>query len=210
MMGFSSMRDFETVIKMNAIKNCPVVTEDIEIMKAIYGDYNVYALKGKTVKQKAKRVVRDYINVPEELKLKYQNVELCVDLMYVQGVCFLVTVSKHLKLITVEYLNDRSKMSLAQGLDSAFTVCNNEGYAITDAHADMEFECLRKELDNDDNNIKLHCVARKQHVPEIERCIKTIKERVRCLWHSLPYATMPRLMVKHMVSLSTWIMFTVD
>ena len=33
---------------MNGIRNNPVLLEDIRVMQEIYGDYNVYALKGKT------------------------------------------------------------------------------------------------------------------------------------------------------------------
>ena len=83
--GFTSMRDFETIVKMNGIRNNPVVSEDIRIMKEIYGDYNVFALKGKATRSKPKVVRKDYVNVPKELKLKFENIELCIDIMYVQG-----------------------------------------------------------------------------------------------------------------------------
>ena len=73
---------------------------------------------------------------------------------------------------------------------------------ITDLHADMEFDCLRSVLcDEMEPAIDLHCVPRNKHKPTVENMIKTIKERVRCLWHSLPYVTMPKLMVKFMVKL---------
>ena len=81
--GFTSMRDFETIVKMNSIRNNPVTSEDIRIMKEIYGDYNVFALKGKATRSKPKVVLKDYINVPKELKLKHENIELCIDILQV-------------------------------------------------------------------------------------------------------------------------------
>ena len=196
-MGFSGMRDFEAVVKMNGIRNNPVIFDDIKIMKAICGKYNECALKGKTTRSKPKVVLRDHINVPQELKQQHQEVELCADIMCVQGTPFLVTVSKHIKLITVERLPNRKKMSLLEAFDSAFRVHNGEGYNITHLHCDLEFECLRDEIsDEDSTNIKMVCVPRKQHAPEIERCIKTIKERVRALWHALPHASLPKNMIE--------------
>ena len=92
--GFPSVRDFETIVQMNGIKNSPVVLEDIRAMKKIHGDYNVCALKGKTKRRTPKVVKKDLIDVPEELKDVHRSIELCVDVMHVQGLPFLVAVSK--------------------------------------------------------------------------------------------------------------------
>ena len=54
--GFPSLRDFDNIIFMNGIKNSPVSLEDIRVMKEIYGDYNVFALKGKTKRKKPQAV----------------------------------------------------------------------------------------------------------------------------------------------------------
>ena len=78
-------------------------------------------------------------------------------------------------------------------------MCNDAGFRIAHLHCDMEFKCLEHEMMENDNSIIMCHVARKQHVPEVERCICTVKERVRALWHSLPYKTMPKLMITCLV-----------
>ena len=136
---------------------------------------------------------------PHELKRVHHEIALCADLMYVQGVGFLVTVSKNIKFVTICDIPNRKKETLLNGLDHTFRIYNKAGFVITDLHADQEFECLRQELMDDDNGIELHCVARNKHEPTVENMIKTIKERVRCLWHQLPYTTMPKIMLQYLV-----------
>ena len=198
--GFTSMRDFETIVKMNGIRNNPVVSEDIRIMKEIYGDYNVFALKGKATRSKPKVVRKDYVNVPKELKLKFENIELCIDIMYVQGLAFLVGVSKHIHLFTIKWIPDRKKLTLAEAIDESLRIYNKAGFLVTDVHCDTEFKCLEKEMSDDENhNIRMHWVPRNQHVPEIERAIRTMKERIRSMWHAMVYARIPKVMIKLLV-----------
>jgi hypothetical protein len=47
--------------------------------------------------------------------------------------------------------------------------------------------------------ITLNGVARDEHVPEIERYIRTVKERTRCLFHTLPFELLPKRMTVEMV-----------
>ena len=57
---------------MNAIKNCPVTMEDIDICQNIFGT-DIYKLKGKRVHNKTKAVVSYYIEIPQELKYTKKN-----------------------------------------------------------------------------------------------------------------------------------------
>ena len=198
-MGPGSMRDFQTVIQMNGIKNCPMVQDDIKVMQKIYGDHNVFALKGKATRTKPKTVIMDSFEVPQELKFDNRDVELCIDIMCMQGMPFLVTISKNIKLITVAKLANRKKETIAEALDTTLVLHNNAGFIITDIHGDLEFKCLEQDLAQEDNGITLHCVARGQHVPEVEHCVRTIKERIRVLWNALPHTSMPHDMIEYLV-----------
>ena len=82
---FPSIQDLKTMIQMNAIKNCPVTIEDIKLCEKICGR-SIPSLKGKTVRRPPKITVNDYIEIPRELKLRNQKIELCADLMYIQGI----------------------------------------------------------------------------------------------------------------------------
>ena len=84
---FASLQDFKTAIQMNAIKNCPVTIEDVNICHKIYGKH-IPTLKGKIVRLMPQATFNNYIKIPKELKLHNQKIELCADLMYIQGIIF--------------------------------------------------------------------------------------------------------------------------
>ena len=47
-----------------------------------------------------------------------------------------------------------------------------------------------------DSDIVVHWVPAQQHVPEIERTIRTAKDRHRCAHHNLPFQAIPKVMIK--------------
>ena len=62
------------------------------------------------------------------------------------------------------------------------------------------FECLREALLLLTPPIELSVTSGLEHVPEIERSIRVIKERVRAEHTTLPYRCIPQLMIKILVS----------
>ena len=99
--GYPSLRDYKHIIQTNQIKNCPVTIEDINISEKIFGP-DVYAIKGKSVRKKPKVVVNDYIEIPRGLIKAHQGIILCADIMFINEVAFLVTMSKHIRFITIQ------------------------------------------------------------------------------------------------------------
>ena len=59
----------------------------------------MYTLQKKTVRTKPKYVVNDYIDIPQESKDIHTKIELCDDIIYIQGWMFLVTISKTIKIL---------------------------------------------------------------------------------------------------------------
>ena len=60
------------------------------------------------------------------------------------------------------------------------------------------------EFDSDDISLAMrpstmHICAVNEHVPKIERCIRTIKERCRTICHTLPYKVHTRTMTKGLI-----------
>jgi len=80
---------------MNTIKNNPVTVDDINIAEKVYGP-DIGSLKGKTTRRKPKPVVKDYVEIPRELKETHQDVELAIDTMFVSKIPFLTTISKNI------------------------------------------------------------------------------------------------------------------
>ncbi len=66
LVGFPSIRDFQSMVRLPLIKNCPLTIADIKIAQDVYGP-DIPSLKGKTVRQQPPSVVTDYIQIPPEI-----------------------------------------------------------------------------------------------------------------------------------------------
>ena len=77
--------------------------------------------------------------------------------------------------------------------------CTKCGFEVADIHADKEFECLRETF----GNVALEICGPDEHVPEVERSIRTMKETMRATAHGLPYRWIPKLMVVELVAMAT-------
>ena len=73
------------------IKNPPFTIEDVINANTIYG-CNVPTLKVKTVHQKPKRVRAEYLEVYDSLRESIGNMTFADDVMFVNGIPFLVSV----------------------------------------------------------------------------------------------------------------------
>ena len=140
-------------------------------------------------------MVNDYVEIPRELIEAQQGIILHADVMWIDGVPFLTTISQYLRFITVQYIPDRKAETLRAACMAAFVKYNNAGFYIRQFHADQEFDCIKPDLENE--QIEVNIVPAQAHVPVIERAIRTIKERYRAMYHRAPYSMWPKLMIIH-------------
>ena len=164
--GNPLVEDFKKIIRTNGIKNCPVTIEDINAAVKIFGP-SISTLKGKSTRRTPAPVINDYIEIPKEIMKTHKDIHLCADIMYVQEVMFLVTISKNIKFMMAEPIEKRSKMLLYEAMDRVFRVYNKAGFNIKYLHVDPEFKFMTetmKELD-----VTVNLTAAQEHQPEVER-----------------------------------------
>ena len=94
-LGTPSIADLKAIIAMNAISDLPIKTADIDLAEKIFGA-DLGTLKGKTTRRKALPMVDDRIAIPPELYENRDSLELCMDLMYVNGMIFLTSITRAL------------------------------------------------------------------------------------------------------------------
>ena len=191
--GNPSLNDFKSIIKMNAIKDCPITLEDSDIAERIFGK-NIASLKGKTTRKKPIPVIKDYVDILTELKQLHKDVELCVDIIYIHNIVFLVTVSRKIKYVTIDPIPTRKKSDVIVTFDNVFRIYNQGNFQIKIIHADPESKTFKNDFLN--IYIKLNCASAQEHVPKVERTIRTIKEQYRSMFNCIPYKAMPKVMVQ--------------
>ena len=77
---------------MNAIADLPVTTNDVTIAEKIFSP-DLGALKGKSTRRKPLPMVSDQIAIPPQLSENRQDLELCMDIMFVNEMPFLTTIT---------------------------------------------------------------------------------------------------------------------
>jgi hypothetical protein len=93
------------------IRNCTVTSTNVTNANEIFGPDRP-TLRGKTVRILPPPVVTDYVQPPQEIVTLNRNVTLLIDIMFVNSLPFMVSVSCTIKFTTVEYLHGRKQPQL--------------------------------------------------------------------------------------------------
>ena len=91
----------------NLIPNCPVTRRDIITAEHIFGP-DVGALKGKTTRRRPLGVgLYNHIPIPSTVVEQYHDVILAVDILYVNKLPFIATISRYIRFGTVEFQHNQ-------------------------------------------------------------------------------------------------------
>jgi hypothetical protein len=75
------------------LTNCPVTVQDVNNAHHIYGR-DLANIRGKTTRRKPQHVQIDYVQIPWDFVKMHKYVTLAADVMFVNGLPFLVTLSR--------------------------------------------------------------------------------------------------------------------
>jgi hypothetical protein len=201
--GHPLQNDFKAMVAGGMILNCPVTVDDVIRAHKIYGP-SIAALKGKTVRRSPEPVVTDLIEIPQSILQANMKVSLSGDVFFVYQIPFFTTISRNLKFTTVENIPSRTAKQLVLAARHVLMLYRKRGFRVTTAMMDGEFAPLKADML--EMGVSLNITSANEHVPEIKRCIRVIKERTRATRHTLPFTYLPKAMVVAMVgNATTWI-----
>ena len=191
---FPGTQAYAKIADHNLIPNCPVTRADIIAAENIYGP-NINALKGKTVKRPGVQVKPEIDNVPPEILAEHKSITLEVDIMFVNKMPFLITTSRKLRFGTAEHLPNRQHTTVVKAIQRVVSIYHRRGFNIRRILADPEFEAVETAMPG----ISFNLCAQDEHIPGVERYIRTVKDRARSGYNALPFQHLPRLMVSRLV-----------
>ena len=195
MIGGPSEVKMQFLVSNNKLDECPFNLQDVRNAYKIFGP-NLSTVRGKTVRRAPARVQTDYIEVPRDFLLLVKNVTLLADVMFVNKVPFLITVSRKIKFITVEFLSSRTAKQLSKKLKRILRLYGRAGLTVHTILMDMEFDKVADALEGD---IVVNTAAAREHVGEVERDIRLVKERCRGVVSCLPYTCLHKQIVINVV-----------
>jgi len=196
-MGHPSIDKFYYLLSNNYVRNCEVTLEDAKMFSYIYGPSSAHT-KGKFIRTTPRSVrMADRLQLPAAMKEFHSNVTLNIDILYVMGIPFFHSISDHYNFRTIETLNDRKYKSLLTCIQNIINVYNARELVVEFIKGDSEFECIATSI-----LPSIFVMAAKgEHVPRVERSIRTIKEHARSIICGLPYLHYPALMVHSLLML---------
>jgi len=127
----------------------------------------------------------------------YKDVTLSFDIMFVNKIAFLVTVSRYIRFGTTERLESRNVDVVGKALLRVVRFYHQCGFRVKECYGDGEFESLRAVIA--DGGAQLNVTSEDEHVPEVERYICTLKERARANYNVVPFTKMPGVMIVELV-----------
>jgi hypothetical protein len=154
------------------------------------------AIRGKTVRERPSRVRLEFVTIPQELYERVRDVVLAADVMFVNGLPFFVSLSRGIKLLTIEFTPSRTIEQLSSKLKKVIYVYRRAGFRVRCVLMDMEFEKL---VDSFDEGL-INTTAAREHVGDIERAIRFIEEQARSVLSEVPFKhCMPDAFVIHLM-----------
>jgi hypothetical protein len=191
-LAFESDHGLKIAFKNGSINNLPITTRDVDNATAYFGK-DIGMLKGKTTATPptlhTSVEVTKYNNVP-------QTVEM--DLFYVDGHMFLGSVSEPLDLTMVNYLSEESATTslkcpkkienVRSHMFNQLDAYRNEGFNVSTICYDSEsvLKSIATDLIREGYKVKIISAGR-HGIPRMDRKIRMIKERCRCILSTLPY-----------------------
>jgi hypothetical protein len=195
LVGHPTDRNFLGMVRSGMISNCPVTPTAVQNANRIFGP-DLAGVRGRTVRRPPDSVTTNYVQIPRALLEQHQRVTLAVDVMFVNGVPFLVSVARGLNLVTAEHMpGSRTAKLLAAGIVCVMDLYSRGGFTVGTVLMDNEFEKLRNLVPV----LAVNTTAAKEHVPEVERRIRLIKERSRGILNTLPFKKMPQNMLVELI-----------
>ena len=156
-------------------------------------------MKGKTTKKKGEVIIGDkVIDVPIQIILRNQELELAIDVMYICGVAFLTNIDLSIQFRAAIALRNTKAPELHRGIAAVIAHYNKAHYGVKRIRVDNEFESSKQELETL-LQIAVNSCNPDEHVPQAERNNRVIEEGVRTALHRLHFRVIPKAMIRHLV-----------
>ena len=190
--GQPTAKQLSYLLDHHLIPNSPFTSHDVRRAEQIYGP-DLGNLKGKTTRRNPPTVDQIIQQCPNTIIEQYGNIMLSADVMHVNGIPFFITRSRHIHFGTVDVLPSLQTNHIGAALCRVVNIYARGGFQVTMALMDGAFAGLHDICNQ--LQIKLNTTSRDEHVGDVERYIRTVKERMRGISNTIPFKRLTHNMV---------------
>ena len=170
----------ETVIysvSTNRINNNPISRRDVQTCQDMLGK-SKHVDQGENTMRSSEPIDVNSQNVElsPTILTHYGSVQLAADIMHVNDVPFLTSISNHLHYGTSKAVDNLKAPTLEDGLKNVIRSYAIRGFSIGMIFLDIQFKSLK---DRNVLGVTVCIVSRGEHVKQIERFHRAIEERCR-------------------------------
>ena len=144
-------------------------------------------------------VRQDVIEIPKEIWELHKDIILTIDIFFVNKIPFFTTYSLIICFLLVTHLSNRKALTIFNALKSMCDYYLQQGFQVVFINGDGKFSPLEAWMATVYGAPKLKLASTNEHIPEIERKIRVIKEQVRVVIYSIPFNSLPAWMLVHAV-----------
>ena len=91
-------------------------------------------------------MVIDYLVMPKNILENNKKITLSIDIMFVNKILFVTTISRHIKFTTVEDIQKSTKSQLSECIKNVIAIYTQRGFKVEHALLDREFVPRRTDL----------------------------------------------------------------
>jgi hypothetical protein len=129
MIGAPTECEYQGLVRQNFLQDCPITPSDIVNAHKKIGP-DLANIRGKTVHRKPEHICTEIVEIPQQILSNQQNVTLSADVMFVNQVPFLVSLSRNINLTTIEFIPRYSASKLGLLIQRIMAVYARAGFRV--------------------------------------------------------------------------------
>ena len=131
------------------------------------------------------------VSIPHELHDAQHDGCLYIDIMYINGIPLLTTISKSTKYCTALWVGDCTAPTITSLVESILELYQQASFQVTEVCTDCEIKPVLQVLQDDGWSFMTNLANTQDHVPETECNNHVLKEHICTTYHGIPYKMLP-------------------
>ena len=127
----------------------PVTISDVNNYHKIFGPI-LGGIRENTVRHKPEHVMTDYVDIPRDFLVLHRFVSIVTDVIFVNNIPFLITMSCGIKSVTVEYISSHTAKEISKKLKRVIKSYGRGSMIVQTILMDMGFDSNKIRINGKD------------------------------------------------------------